>query len=130
MRHVAPLSPVASVDCAYFPSPRRCTYALQIFLPSRQAQLARPLFSQTYKSPPREVGSDLSFSSVQSRTSSIQNHINTKPPEWGPCSGGSRFFCSPLVTRHSPLVSGQGRCRTERRSRMSFRLSIARTFSI
>src|SRR5712692_6667876 len=25
MRHVAPLSPVASVDCAYFPSPRGCT---------------------------------------------------------------------------------------------------------
>src|SRR5229473_3246935 len=24
MRHVAPLSPVASVDCAYFPSPRGC----------------------------------------------------------------------------------------------------------
>ncbi len=32
MRHVAPLSPVASVDCAYFLSPRGCThYALQIF---------------------------------------------------------------------------------------------------
>src|SRR5713101_6513963 len=25
MRHVAPLSPVASLDCAYFPSPRGCT---------------------------------------------------------------------------------------------------------
>ncbi len=25
MRHVAPLSPVASVDCAYFLSPRECT---------------------------------------------------------------------------------------------------------
>src|SRR5713101_6604349 len=25
MRHVAPLSPVASVDCAYFLSPRGCT---------------------------------------------------------------------------------------------------------
>src|SRR6266849_2490991 len=26
MRHVAPLSPMASVDCAYFLSPRGCTY--------------------------------------------------------------------------------------------------------
>src|SRR6266851_4249060 len=26
MRHVAPLSAVASVDCAYFPSPRGCVY--------------------------------------------------------------------------------------------------------
>src|SRR5258708_32835980 len=26
MRHVAPLSPVASVDCAYFLSPRGCTH--------------------------------------------------------------------------------------------------------
>src|SRR5260370_4233350 len=25
VRHVAPLSPVASLDCAYFPSPRGCT---------------------------------------------------------------------------------------------------------
>src|SRR5258708_11699436 len=25
MRHVAPLSPVSSIDCAYFPSPRGCT---------------------------------------------------------------------------------------------------------
>src|SRR5712692_6640374 len=32
MRHVTPLSPVPSLDCAYFPSPRVCTtpYALQI----------------------------------------------------------------------------------------------------
>src|SRR5258707_9453772 len=33
MRHVAPLSPVASIDCAHFPSPWDCTpYALQISL--------------------------------------------------------------------------------------------------
>src|SRR5258708_30295857 len=25
VRHAAPLSPVASLDCAYFPSPRGCT---------------------------------------------------------------------------------------------------------
>jgi hypothetical protein len=32
MRHVAPLSLVPSIDCAYFLSPRGCTpYALQIF---------------------------------------------------------------------------------------------------
>src|SRR5260370_36543364 len=31
MRHVAPLSPVASLDCAYFPSPRGGTYPLRSF---------------------------------------------------------------------------------------------------
>ena len=30
MRHVAPLSPVASVDCAYFLSPRGCVYPLRV----------------------------------------------------------------------------------------------------
>src|SRR5712691_2905839 len=30
MRHVAPLSPVTSVDCAYFPSPRGVPYPLPI----------------------------------------------------------------------------------------------------
>jgi hypothetical protein len=31
MRHVAPLSPVASVHCAYFLSPRRCTPKASLF---------------------------------------------------------------------------------------------------
>jgi hypothetical protein len=30
MRHVAPLSPVPSLDCAYFPSPRGCTLTLSV----------------------------------------------------------------------------------------------------
>jgi hypothetical protein len=52
MRHVAPLSPVASVDCAYFLSPRGCThYAPQISprLWQNPIRLA-PLFSYSYKS--------------------------------------------------------------------------------
>src|SRR6266478_8214643 len=32
MRHVAPLSPVRSVDCAYFPSPRGWTYPTSILI--------------------------------------------------------------------------------------------------
>src|SRR5690349_11514385 len=32
MRHVAPLSPVPSVHCAYFPSPRGCTPPAPPFL--------------------------------------------------------------------------------------------------
>src|SRR5713101_300567 len=167
-RHVAPLSPVASLDCAYFPSPRGCTTPTRSRFSPRlpQTQLTRPLFSYSYK--PR-YPQPLSF------------HVHTKPP--GPRSGGSRFLL--LATRHSPLptaplfsysyellfpqlpcfdnhpncpgvwgyplptthvlarrsftesasregplVSDHGRCRSGRRSRMSFRLSIARTFSI
>ncbi len=50
MRHVAPLSPVPSFDCAYFPSPRGCTpYALPISRRLWQTQLARPLFSYSYE---------------------------------------------------------------------------------
>ncbi len=51
MRHVAPLSPVPSVDCAYFPSPRGCAtpHAFQISLRSRRIQLPRPLFSYSYE---------------------------------------------------------------------------------
>ena len=45
MRHVAPLSPVASVDCAYFPSPRGVyPCALQISLRLRQTQLRTLIF--------------------------------------------------------------------------------------
>src|SRR6266404_8223694 len=32
MRHVAPLSPVRSVDCVYFSSPRECTYSTSILI--------------------------------------------------------------------------------------------------
>jgi len=50
MRHVAPLSPVPSLDCAYLPSPRGCTHcAFQISLHLWQTQLARPLFSYSYQ---------------------------------------------------------------------------------
>src|SRR5713226_5818056 len=45
MRHVAPLSPVPSVDCAYFLSPRGCApCAVQISLSLRQTQLRRLTF--------------------------------------------------------------------------------------
>src|SRR5713226_8676293 len=98
MRHVAPLSPVASVDCAYFPSPWGCTYALQIFLPPRQAQLARPLFP--YSLAPICEGYKPLFPQL------LSLHIHTKPPEWGPCSGGSRFLL--LATRHSALATRIG----------------------
>src|SRR5229473_3088156 len=85
-RHVAPLSPVASLDCAYFPSPRGCTTPTRSRFSPRlpQTQLTRPLFSYSYK--PR-YPQPLSF------------HVHTKPP--GPRSGGSRFLL--LATRHSPL---------------------------
>src|SRR5260370_7444975 len=65
MRHVAPLSPVASLDCAYFPSPRGCTLRasdLSAFAASpigssfvfTNLQIpfpATPLFSHQYKTP-------------------------------------------------------------------------------
>src|SRR5713226_1107081 len=48
MRHVAPLSPVPSLDCAYFPSPRGCTL---LTLPTAHYRLSvLPLFSYSYKS--------------------------------------------------------------------------------
>ncbi len=72
MRHVAPLSPVASLDCAYFPSPRGVPYALQIFLRLRQTQLARPLFS--YSLAPICEGYKPLFPQLPCF------HIHTKPP--------------------------------------------------
>ncbi len=54
MRHVTPLSPVPSLDCAYFLSPRRCGARSSS---SRHSSLATrhfppaPLFSYSYKSP-------------------------------------------------------------------------------
>jgi hypothetical protein len=41
MRHVAPLSPVASVDCAYFPSPQGCT--------ERPPNLVSPLVTRHFR---------------------------------------------------------------------------------
>src|SRR5258708_2081881 len=83
MRHVAPLSPVASLDCAYFPSPRGVPYALQIFLRLRQTQLARPLFS--YSLAPICEGYKSLFPQLPSF------HIHTNPPGvWDP----------PLVSVH------------------------------
>jgi hypothetical protein len=44
MRHVAPLSPVASLDCAYFPSPRGCTLSSPLVYPElRGATFLSPL---------------------------------------------------------------------------------------
>src|SRR5713101_2155144 len=63
MRPVAPLSPVASVDCAYLPSPRGCAPQRPLY-PLWQSKFARPLFSYSYKS---LFPQPLSF------------HIHTKP---------------------------------------------------
>src|SRR6266849_3593491 len=81
MRHVAPLSPVASLDCAYFLSPRGCTLcALLVSLRLWQTQLARPLFSYSY---------ELLFPQP------LLFHIHTNPPGvWGDRS--SRFNASLL----------------------------------
>ncbi len=50
MRHVAPLSPVSSLDCAYFPSPRGgCMYPVARAT-ARSSLLVAPLFSYSYKS--------------------------------------------------------------------------------
>ncbi len=68
MRHVTPLSPVPSLDCAYFLSPRRCGARSSS---SRHSSLATrhfppaPLFSYSYKS---LFPQPLSF------------HIHTNPP--------------------------------------------------
>src|SRR6266478_2019523 len=43
MRHVAPLSPVRSVDCAYFPSPRGCTYPASILIQDFAASVSQCL---------------------------------------------------------------------------------------
>ena len=70
MRHVTPLSPVPSLDCAYFPSPRGCAtntlflplrlrgnriYAPFVFIFLRIAFPATPFFSQP-SALPRGVG--------------------------------------------------------------------------
>src|SRR6267143_6502420 len=48
MRHATPLSPVPSLACAYFLSPRGCTpYALLCLC--GKPDLARPLFSYSYE---------------------------------------------------------------------------------
>ena len=85
MRHVAPLSPVPSVDCAYFPSPRGCTtpHAFQISLRSRHIQLPRPLFSYSY---------ELLFP----QPLFFHNHPH--------CPGVGGPMNSKLATRHSPLT--------------------------
>src|SRR5713101_9059021 len=47
MRHVAPLPPLTSLNCAYLPSPRGCGFP-QAFLAARHSSLATsPLFSST-----------------------------------------------------------------------------------
>src|SRR6266478_3508073 len=43
MRHVAPLSPVRSVDCAYFPSPRGWTYPASILIQDFAASVSQSL---------------------------------------------------------------------------------------
>src|SRR6266404_8101978 len=54
MRHVAPLSPVRSVDCVYFSSPRECTYSTSILIQDvRRLSVSVslwqiPTFSETY----------------------------------------------------------------------------------
>src|SRR5713226_8526910 len=48
MRHVAPLSPVVSVDCAYFSSPQGCTQSSSTFHESPlqfRVSVANPMFS-------------------------------------------------------------------------------------
>ncbi len=50
MRHVAPLSPLASVDCAYFPSPRGCTADAQSAFPGVQMR-SQPAFRSSLATP-------------------------------------------------------------------------------
>src|SRR5260370_13378293 len=92
MRHVAPLSPVASLDCAYFPSPRGCTLRAS----DLSAFAASP------------IGSSLCFhklTNLFSRNSLVFTSIQN-PRSGGPCSGGSRFLL--LATRHSALATRIG----------------------
>src|SRR5713226_6413823 len=62
------------------------------------------------------IGSSLCFHKLTnpfSRNSLVFTSIQN-PRSGGRAPAVRVSFCSPLVTQHSPLVSGQGRCRTER----------------
>ena len=88
MRHVTPISPVSSVDCAYFPSPRGCTQAI---LPALGASVS---LRQTH--PFQAFAASLPSFSTTRPLFSIACSLFSKNTRVG---GGPRLHRSPLHRR-------------------------------